>query len=350
MIAATIQNTTRARYQSTCPCCKKLIAIGHPVVTTGPTYGKRARWKHEDCNNVPETATPTGPEHSEALAKRVLGLEARIVELEKNEPKQVEIVIVRPDQTKHTISGHVHPAMEEILQLAGARKNIFLPGPAGCGKSHIAKQVATALGLQFKSISCTAGMSEGQLTGRFAPMGEHGQFEYVSTDFIDCYENGGVFLLDEVDAADSNVLLLINSALANGYINIPNRPGKTRAEKHPDFICIAAANTYGTGADRQYVGRNQLDESTLDRFRIGCVPMDYDTTLEKQLCPDHKLLVRLQNYREAIRRNRINRVVSTRFIIDAYDMVSTCGWTYDRVDQALFAGWREDERIKVKGS
>jgi cobaltochelatase CobS len=39
------------------------------------------------------------------------------------------------------------------------------------------------------------------------------------------------------------------------------------------------ANTFGTGADRQYVGRNQLDESTLDRFRIGQIERDYDSEI-----------------------------------------------------------------------
>ena len=52
------------------------------------------------------------------------------------------------------------------------------------------------------------------------------------------------------------------------------------------------------------MGRNQLDESTLDRFRIGTVPMDYDESLERQLCPDAELYARLRTYRENARRNR----------------------------------------------
>lgn len=40
---------------------------------------------------------------------------------------------------------------------------------------------------------------------------------------MEFYEEGGVFLLDEVDAADANVLLVINQALANGHLPVPNR-------------------------------------------------------------------------------------------------------------------------------
>ena len=199
------------------------------------------------------------------------------------------------------IEGLVHPKFEEILQLAQARKHIFLPGPAGCGKSHLAGQVAEALGLKFGFISCSAGMSESQLLGRMVPAGEGGKFVFLGTQFLDCYENGGVFLFDEIDAADANVLLVINSALANGHLSVPNRHENPVAKRHPDFVCIAAANTFGRGADRQYVGRSELDESTLDRFRIGTVPMDYDERLERQLCPDEKLFTRLNGYREQVR-------------------------------------------------
>ncbi|HEX4591214.1 MAG TPA: hypothetical protein VH120_14845, partial [Gemmataceae bacterium] len=109
------------------------------------------------------------------------------------------------------------------------------------------------------------------------------------------------------------------------------------------------ANTYGTGADRQYVGRNQLDESTLDRFRIGQVEMDYDCDVEAALCPDDELRGRLQGYREAIRANRLRRIVSTRFLRDAFVM-KRAGDADAEIDAALFAGWSPDEVRKVRGS
>ena len=200
-----------------------------------------------------------------ALANEVAALRDKVAELEANKPTVIEVR--QANGTAVQITGAVHEAFEEVLQLAAARKHIFLPGPAGCGKSHMAKQVADALGLPFGFISCSAGMSESQLLGRRVPNGDHGQFVYEATDFVRCYENGGVFLFDELDAADSNVLLVVNSALANGHMALPNRTENPVAKRHPDFVCIAAANTFGRGADRQYVGRNELDESTLDRFR-----------------------------------------------------------------------------------
>ena len=260
--------------------------------------------------------------------------------------QQLEVRLPSGETT--VIDGKAHAALPRCIRLAAARRNILLIGPAGSGKTHLAGQVAAALGLPFAHISCSAGMSEGQLTGRLLPVGDGGRFEYVRSEFVRCYEEGGVFLFDEIDAADSNTLLVLNSALANGQMALANRPDNPVAKKHPDFVAIAAANTFGTGADRQYVGRNQLDESTLDRFRIGQVEMDYDADVEAVLCPDDGLRARLQRYRQAVRDNRLRRLVSTRFLRDAYVMKQS-GDTDAEIDAALFTGWSADEVRKMWG-
>jgi MoxR-like ATPase len=261
----------------------------------------------------------------------------------------LEVRLVKEDgKVEKKMKGVFHKQFRKILQLAQMRKNIFIYGPTGCGKSHICAQVAEALNLNFAFISCTAGMSEGQLGGRLLPVGKQGTFEYVTSEFIKCYEEGGLFLLDEIDAADPNVLLLVNAALANGHIAVPNRPEKPYAKRHKDFVCAAAANTVGTGADRLYSGRNKLDAATLDRFQIGKVCMDYDEEVEKQLCPDDELRSRLLRYRRAVMANRLERAISSRFLRDAYDMKTKIKWTDAEIDEALFSGWREDEVAKVK--
>ena len=52
-------------------------------------------------------------------------------------------------------------------------------------------------------------------------------------------------------------------------------------KRHPDFHFIAAANTYGSGATLDYVGRNPLDAATLNRFVF--TPVDYDEKLERAM-------------------------------------------------------------------
>jgi hypothetical protein len=268
-------------------------------------------------------------------------------ELAVGRPAAQMFEVKLPDGRVRPVEGKTHAQFSKVLMLAAARRNILLVGPAGSGKTHLAHQVALALDLPFAHIACSAGMSEGQLLGRLVPNGEAGRFEYLRSEFVKCYEEGGVFLFDEIDAADANTLLVINSALANGHMSVPNRPGQPVATKHADFVCIAAANTFGTGASRQYVGRNQLDESTLDRFRIGQIELDYDADVEAALCPDIALRGRLVGYRQAVRSAGLRRVVSMRFVRDAY-LMAQVGFSDAEIDTALFMGWSADEVAKVK--
>lgn len=257
----------------------------------------------------------------------------------------VKIEVTRPDGSEWKPSGHVRPEFRDILVSAQCGLNILLVGPAGCGKTHLAHQVAEALGREFASISCTAGMSESALQGWMLP-GDGGSFEYVTSDFVRMYETGGVFLFDEVDAADPNTLLFINQALANGSFFLPQRKNKTRVERHPDFVCIAAANTFGTGANMTYAGRERLDESTLDRFRAGTVLLDYDTKFERSAV-DPEVLAWGWSIRKRIGEARLSRVMSTRFLLDATKLVKA-GRSLEQIKATYFTGWKADEKTKVE--
>jgi len=188
-------------------------------------------------------------------------------------------------------------------------------------------------------------MSESQLTGWMLP-GEGGSFEYVPSDFVTMYETGGVFLFNEVDAADPNTLLFINQALANGSFYLPQRKGRTQVKRHADFVCLAAANTFGTGANMVYAGRERLDESTLDRFRAGTVLLDYDTKFERSSV-DPEVLAWGWAVRKKISDLRLSRVMSTRFLLDATKLVKA-GRSLEQIKATYFTGWKADERQKVE--
>jgi len=273
--------------------------------------------------------------------ERVAALAARI---KVDAPRGGIVVQVDDVEIAHLEDETPHACLPRVMDLVRARRNVALVGPAGCGKSRLAATVAKVLRLDFAGISCSAGMSEGQLCGRLLPVGEHGQWEYVRAEFVRIYEQGGVFLLDEMDAADPNTLLCINAALANGHLFLANRPSNPIAVRHADAIILAALNTFGTGADRMYVGRAQLDESTLDRFRIGTVEMDYSPEVEERVCPDDALRGRIQAIRAKARAGKLRRVISTRFMEDAYIMVSGCGWTLETCIAQLVAGWTPEEK------
>ena len=84
----------------------------------------------------------------------------------------------------------------------------------------------------------------------------------VHTELRQAWEHGGVFLCDEMDAGNANVLATLNALLSQPIAAFPDG----MIPRHDAFVFIAAGNTTGAGADMKFVGRNQLDGATLDRF------------------------------------------------------------------------------------
>ncbi len=301
------------------------------------------------------------PEFS-AVNERVNCLAKEVREISSG---KIEIHVVIPDRESIVVEGRVHQVFEEALDLVNMGEEVFLVGPSGCGKSVLAEQISRTYAKikgwdkpRFGSQSMSGGVTESAYFGKYVPSGIGGSFEFQTTPFLNCFEYGGVFFNDEIDAGDENVLISTNSAISNGYVSIPSRVSNPIAYRHPDFVMIAAGNTHGRGADRLFVGRTQLDESTLDRYRLGTVEMDYDRGLERFLCPDGHLLERLWGYREKIAIYKLERTLSTRFIAKAYRCLKTCekagkvyGYkdAYDYIDSKLFSGWTDREISDVRG-
>jgi cobaltochelatase CobS len=333
--------------------------ISEAIANGLPTVNPKGVAMTEENRPMPPASKPSAPKASDTDALDALRKllsptvdEATVRQIVMTEVKKamddspvVKIEIIRPDGSAHKVEGHTRPEFKDVLLSASCGLNILLVGPAGSGKTHLAHQVAEALGRPFASVSCTAGMSESALQGWLIPS-DGGAFQYLSSDFVKMYEEGGVFLFDEIDAADSNTLLFVNQALANGSFFLPIRKNASVVKRHPDFVCIAAANTFGTGANQTYAGRERLDEATLDRFRAGTIVLDYDQTFERKVvAPD--LLAWGWAIRKRITEARLNRVMSTRFLLDATKLLKA-GKSVKAIQDTYFVGWKSDERSKVE--
>lgn len=241
-----------------------------------------------------------------------------------------------PDGKVWKFDTPTHPATARVIQYMQVGLLPLLVGPAGSGKSTMAENIAAALGLTYGHLCFSAGVSEVWLFGRHTPEG------FKEADFSRMYREGGVFLADELDAADANVLLAINTALSSTTLYNPMN-GQTY-KKHDNFYFIGAANTYGKGATGSYVGRNRLDAATLDRF--VCVEIDYLAAIENALCPDKDLAQKLRCVREKLKNEGSNEVVSYRSFRKAYQM-HKLKVPSGELFKTLFASWPADLASRV---
>lgn len=245
----------------------------------------------------------TGVVHNEAEPMVTQMIEDKMNKwVESNPSKMTQVIEYEFPKFGTTTNGVVHEAFNEVMAYVDGGEPVMLVGPAGSGKNYLCKQIADAMNLEFYFTNAVT--QEYNLTGFIDANGV-----YHETQFYDAYTKGGVFMFDEFDASDENVVTKFNAMLENGYFDFPNIG---RCYAHENFKVIAACNTFGTGADYQYTGRNQLDAATLDRFEV--VPIDYDPNIEACITDDENLLRFIRKFRKACADSGIYHIVSYRAI------------------------------------
>ena len=254
--------------------------------------------------------------------------------IENNDNGKVKFLQINDFEPIKTDTQHAN--FEILLVAIKSGLNVMLVGEAGSGKTTGAHNVAKLLNMNYASISVGAQTGKHEF---FGYKDAHGNF--IETDFYNIYKNGGVFLIDELDAGNAGVLTSINSVLANSFCSF----ACGMIEKHENFICIATANTYGNGATMEFVGRNAIDGATLDRF--GVIDWNIDEALEAQISQDSALCAEVQKIRRAIKKLSIKHIVSTRGLLNVERLISNGMKKETAFKIAIWKGLSEDNKKQV---
>lgn len=292
-------------------------------------------WYYEGI--VPVIATKPQPEQQEIPIEVVDAIEpvdpngsldaaiAAIVRREvdkatRRTSRRLEITITNNDKGV-TTTKRQHYLFPLVAKILGTGVNLAVTGPAGSGKTFVCMEAATALGLEYRSQSFTPMTTKSDLMGYMNATGG-----YVPSAFYLAFKNGWVFIADEFDGCNPAIAIVLNQAIANREACFPNNE---QLKAHASFRIIFAMNTVGQGATLQYVGRNQLDAATLDRFALLHFP--YDEALEREISggtakeateldleaggkltdPDSWITL-VQKYRRAFERLKFSNIISPR--------------------------------------
>ena len=329
---------------------KKMPEGNSAVADLGDLQRKVLSAMIEHCNVLESAMDKTVSSEIDKLTKSAADLVTKKAEetIEIARKQFVTHQVKVGNKKAKQIGGVVPKQFTKLIQLAQQRKNILMVGPSGCGKTHVAGMIAEALDLDYSAQSCSAGISESIFAGWLLPLGKGGNFEYATSEFVRIYENGGVFLLDEFDNTDPNLAVFLNMAIAQDHFFLPQRFNNRKVVKHKDFVCIAAANTHGHGANSLYSARTKLDAATKDRFRAGTVVMDYDETVESAVVKSAEVLKWGRSMRAIIKKHKLEKLMSTRVMIDFSDMIIEQDWTFADVQEAYFSDWSPEEKAMIK--
>ena len=298
-----------------------------------------------DATKVAEIVNDSIKEPLEIMAKATAEVADLRSAVDRLRPKVTQVTL--GDNEMNELDGIQHNMFSKVLSTISNGNHLYLVGPAGTGKSTIAENASQALGLGFSSKSCSSQSTEASLLGYMSAVGD-----YVGTSFRTAYETGQVFLLDEVDNGNPNILTVLNSALSNSFMAFPDG----MVTRHKNFVLVATANTFGNGATAEYVGRNALDKAFLDRF--VSLNIDYDADIEQAMLDSVKGLDGNigTHWLQVVRKARANVanyglkvVVSPRATLAGAKLLRDKDiWTMAEVmESTILAGVKDDQKAKI---
>ena len=311
--------------------CKRWI-VNNPIYKVVEEEPKKEEVKMENVLGLlsKEIVALIGQDMAKQVADKVKA------EMDAYVSDKVICKVVEYDGKRNKIEDMTHEVFETVLKFVAMNEPVFLTGPAGSGKNVICEQVAKALGLDFYFSNAVT--QEYKLTGYGDAMGN-----FVETQFYKWCKNGGLFMLDEMDASVPEALIVLNCAIANGYFDFPVIG---RVELNEKCRLIACGNTWGTGASLEYVGRNQLDGATLNRF--ACVSVDYDARIEKALAGDNKNVLELcRAFRKIANKNGCHVIVSYREIKRLHNMIDLAGMDVTTAIKTCLVKGLENDTLRM---
>ena len=208
---------------------------------------------------------------------------------------------------------------------SGAFFPVFITGPTGNGKSTMVEQACARNRRTYIRLQINGQTDEDQLIGTKTL--REGNIEIVEGPVLIAMRTGSVLLLDELDAADPNNIMCLQSILEGRpyYFKLKNE----MIYPQPGFNIVATGNTKGRGSDDgKYIGTKVLNEAFLERFPVTMC-QEYPSIqvelrivknwMEKYDCLDEKFANTLVKWSDAIRKTfedgAIDDLITTRRLI-----------------------------------
>jgi nitric oxide reductase NorQ protein len=194
-------------------------------------------------------------------------------------------------------------ALEILNKAYHAGLFALIIGPKGTGKTTLVRKFASELKKELYSVNFSLRTRESHLVG--SKTLEKGQISFVEGILVKSMRQGGLLYLDELNAAEADVLLRLDEALDDRRQIILKEAEGQIINANNDWSVIATINPLS------HVGTKELPPQLLSRFpirlRLEYPPEDIEleivqrhATVDKSRIDDMKRAIKLaKNLREA---------------------------------------------------
>lgn len=187
----------------------------------------------------------------------------------------------RPKNFTYPQKGEAAQSACRLARAMKYRRNTFIYGPAGCGKSATVRALGHDLNLECSHYPMREGLDPELYLGKeVVVIDEKTQLnitKYVKGKLLEDLEGrvgrdgirrGVLILIDDIDRAPSEYHEIFRHILEDNAKNIFIPELGINVEVHPETRIVATANSAGRGdASGYYSSVKDMDESILDRFQ-----------------------------------------------------------------------------------
>lgn len=246
--------------------------------------------------------------------------------------------VEKPEASTSIVKPAYWDDLVQYLTPGVARPAIALVGPAGNGKTTAAESVCESLKYEYVVIDATEYLEPADLVGAMTYHPEKGEV-WKDGKVTKAFREGKAIIINEFDALNPRAALCLQSVCQDKGLNGKGRyvttPGAESDRVYPNGDCplIVTMNTYGTGATRQYVGRNALDAATADRFTIISTGYENEAAILRShgysLANAQKLETWAKSMRQRIDENALRVILSLRTLLRTAQAIETYGQEFD---------------------
>jgi hypothetical protein len=304
-------------------------------------------------NQLQEQLTVTEEENAnqkgtiESLIEKRTELLMKIDELEK-----------RPSIGTYTPKepGYIKPKdYDKIVHILKTVGQVFLRGPAGCGKTLLAKVIAEDLDRDCYVHSCSGGPSLENVIGstELVTDGEGNQITRFekALPLAHMETENSITVMDETPALEPESAMGLNGLLERRTREVSTKAGAVK--RHADNWIICTGNTNGLSEDRKYIGAQLQDGSNVDR--TPTVNMGYEQVVEIGILtamevPDETIATmidRIDHMRRACNQLQIPFDPSTRRLVTCAELFLSGMELDDAFEVALTNDVEERQRREI---
>jgi len=193
---------------------------------------------------------------------------------------------------------------------------VLLEGHAGMGKSAMVRAFCAKYRIPYFRVNLNGGTTVDDLVGQWIPY--NGGFVWSDGVLVRMMRNGGVLVVDEINAASPDVLFVLNSVLDDERSLVLVQKDGEVVRAHENFLLIATCNP------SDYEGVKELNEALRDRFLLQ-LTISFDKRVESVLI-DEKLQTLAKYIRRTYKKGDIECLLSTRQLLALQNNIKVFGY------------------------